>query len=66
MHGARQGVGQGLVDRLVDRPVVAELDLALLGVHIDVDLIRRHADIQDGKGKAPLGNLGLVGMLDGL
>ena len=66
VHGSGQGFGQSPVHRFIDNAFVAELNFTFLGMHIYVYGRRIHPDVQHRKGKAPLGNLGLVGMFDGL
>ena len=55
-----------MVHRPVDRTFIPEFDLAFLGMDIDVDEMGIDADVQHRKGESGLGDLGLVGMVDGL
>ena len=66
MHRLCQRIGQGTEDCFINSAFVTELDFTFLGMHIHVDGSRVNLDIQHGKGKPPLGYLGLIGMLDGL
>ena len=50
-----QRLANCLHDRVLDGDVVAEADLALRGVDIDVDLVRRKVDEEDGRGTAVAG-----------
>ena len=65
-HRPRQRIRQRLEHGAVNHAVIAELNLALLWMHIDIDRRRIYRNIDNCKGKAALGNLRLIGMVHSL
>ena len=55
-----------MVYRPIHSAFIPELDLAFLGMDVDVDEMGIDADVQHGEGESGFGDLGLVGMVDGL
>ena len=65
-HRPRQRIRQRLEHGAINHAVIAELNLALLRMHVDINRRRIYRNIDNRKGKAALGNLRLIGMVHSL